>query len=292
MSARKPGLGKKLSDMRVNDLLGQISSPVTPKDQEALRQLPIVKLLASSFQPRIHFDNNELEMLSESIKTHGIVQPLVVRPQGDYYEIVAGERRFRAAQLAGLDTVPCIVRELDNQSTMALALIENMQRTDLNVMEQAEGLLRLVNEFSLSHEELGQYIGKSRAQVSNLLRLLQLDSRVQQMLRNGVIDMGHARSLLTLNKEEQYQLAQEVQKKELSVRQLEALIRLKNLPASNGGAVPLPDALKSYQRILSKRLGTKVSINQGRSGAGKIVIRFASESKRDELLQAMQHLSD
>lgn len=292
MSARKPGLGKKLSDMRVNDLLGQISSPVTSNDQEALRQLPIEKLLAGSFQPRMHFDHNELEMLSESIKTHGIVQPLVVRPQGDRYEIVAGERRFRAAQLAGLDTVPCIVRVLDNQSTMALALIENMQRADLNVMEQAEGLLRLVNEFSLSHEALGQYIGKSRSQVSNLLRLLQLDSRVQQMLRDGVIDMGHARSLLTLSKEEQYQLAQEVQKKELSVRQLEALIRLKNLPASHGEAVPVPDALKNYQRILSKRLGTKVSINQGASGAGKIVIRFASESKRDELLQAMQHLSD
>ena len=292
MSARKPGLGKKLSDMRVNDLLGQISTPITANDQEALTQLPVAKLLAGAFQPRMHFDHTELEMLSQSIKAHGIVQPLVVRPQGDRYEIVAGERRFRAAQMAGLERVPCIVRVLDNQSTMALALIENMQRKDLNVMEQAEGLLRLVNEFSLSHDELGQYIGKSRSQVSNLLRLLQLDSRVQQLLRDGVIDMGHARSLLSQSPEDQYHLAQEVQKKTLSVRQLEELIRWKNMPTSGDTLAAVPEAIKAYQRILSKRLGTKVSISQGASGAGKIVIRFASENKRDALLQAMQHLSD
>ena len=288
MSLKKRGLGKGLGDMGVGDLLSELTS-VAPATLEAhLTQLSVDQLRAGTYQPRQAFDSDELNDLAQSIRVHGVIQPLVVRPKDKHYEIIAGERRYRAAQLAGCERVPCIVRSVPDQAAMALALIENMQRTDLNVMEQAVGLQRLIEEFSMSHEAIAEHIGKSRSSVSNCLRLLQLHDQVKQYLRDGQLDMGHARSLLSLHTDLQPMMAERIIKEKLSVREVEALIRFQTMPDGVKQREPLAEVLLQQQKQLSKYLGTKVVIQQQPSGRGKIVIRFSSENKRDELLAAMQ----
>lgn len=291
MSIKKRGLGKGLGDMGVGDLLSELTS-VAPATLEAhLTQLSIDQLQAGVYQPRQAFDADELNELAQSIRAHGVIQPMVVRPKGDGYEIIAGERRYRAAKLAGCERVPCVVRAIDDQSAMALALIENMQRKDLNAIEQAEGLHRLIDEFGMSHEAIAEHIGKSRSSVSNCLRLLQLHDSVKQHLRTGQLNMGHARSLLSLDIDQQPIIADRVIKESLSVREVEALIRFQTMPMNAKRREPLTDSLIRQQKTLSQRFGTKVVIQQQPSGNGKIVIRFSSENKRDELLQVMQSFS-
>jgi len=233
MATKKPkGLGRGLEA-----LLGpKVAEAASPDAQEngranaAPSSLPLTELVAGQYQPRIHMDEGALYELAESIKLQGVMQPLLVRrvTQGDNagkYEIIAGERRFRASKLAGLDSVPVLVRDVPDETAAAMALIENMQREDLNPLEEAQGLQRLVKEFGLTHEQAAQAVGRSRSAASNLLRLLQLAEPVQTMLMAGDLDMGHARALLTLDKATQITAGNQIAGKKMSVREAESLVK-------------------------------------------------------------------
>jgi ParB family chromosome partitioning protein len=270
MSKDKSSLGTGL-----DSLLGE-----RPKvDGLAVTQISLDDLAPGQYQPRTKMHKSTLEELSQSIKEQGVLQPLVVRRLASgRFEIVVGERRWRAAQLAGLVTVPAIIRDLNNDETAKIALIENLQREDLNALDQARGLLRLQREFNLSQEELAGSVGKSRSAVTNLLRLLNLSPEVQELLAEGKIEMGHARSLLTLEVEDQLQIAKQVVAESLSVRECEALAR--NL----GGAKQTKTKTEKprdpntiiLERELSDVLGTSVEILHNNKGKGKLVINFKS----------------
>ncbi len=235
----------------------------------------------SRFQPRRHFDEDRLRELADSIAAQGVVQPVVVRPAREpgRYELIAGERRWRAAQLAGLDTIPAVIREVDDQSAMAMALIENIQRDDLNPLEEAQALHRLLDEFGLTHQQIAQAVGKSRTTVTNLLRLLDLNADVKALVENGALEMGHARALLALEGPLQSQAAEEVARKGLSVRETEALVRrYKNGPSRSAPERTLeldPDVRRLVQD-LTERLGAQVQIRPGNNGRGKLVISYNS----------------
>jgi ParB family chromosome partitioning protein len=270
MSKDKSSLGTGL-----DSLLGE-----RPKvDGLAVTQISLDDLAPGQYQPRTKMHKSTLEELSQSIKEQGVLQPLVVRRLASgRFEIVVGERRWRAAQLAGLATVPAIIRALNNDETAKIALIENLQREDLNALDQARGLLRLQREFNLSQEELAGSVGKSRSAVTNLLRLLNLSPEVQEFLAEGKIEMGHARSLLTLEAEDQLQIAKQVIAGSLSVRECEVLAR--NL----GGAKQTKTKIEktrdpnivTLERELSDVLGTSVEISHNNKGKGKLVISFKS----------------
>lgn len=216
---------KKIFKAEDLDFALNLSKEVKNVDSDiAIFTVPVTKLTPGKFQPRIKFDNTSLQELSHSIKEQGVLQPLIVRRQGNGYEIIAGERRWRAAQIAALDSVPVIVRDIDDATALAIGLIENIQRQDLNPIEEAEALQRLLVEFSITHEEVAKKVGRSRAAVSNLLRLLALGEEVKQHLHKGQLAMGHARALLSLAPEQQSVVAKDVIKKQLSVRQTEKLI--------------------------------------------------------------------
>ena len=273
MHKKRGGLGRGLSE-----LLGDVvAPPVVEKQQSDVLYLPIEFLQRGKYQPRKDIDPEKLKELSDSIAAQGIIQPIVVRKLSDEkYEIIAGERRWRAAQLAGLADVPVIVRDIDDRSVMAVALIENIQREDLNALEEAEALHRLLDEFELTHQQIAESIGRSRATVSNLLRLLDLAPEVKTMLSKGVLEMGHARALLGLEESRQVEIANKAVKQGLSVRAVEKLVRDANeeKPAP-GHKKPDPDTLR-LQRELSERTGAKVEINHQSNGRGKLVISYAS----------------
>lgn len=288
MSAKKSSLGRNL-----NALLGVSPTVVaTPKANETkgkFRNLPIEQLQRSPYQPRQDMDPEALQELSDSIKTQGIIQPIIVRPaENNRYEIIAGERRWRASQLAGLDEVPALIRELSDEDTMAMALIENIQREDLNPMEEARGIQRLISEFSLTHEQIAAAIGKPRATISNLLRLHSLQDDVKLMLEHGDVDMGHAKVLLALDGVEQSKAANIVASKNLSVRETEKLI--KKLQEPNKIAdVPSkidPD-IKNLQDNLSRKLGARVGFKHSDKGKGKLIIHYNSLDELDGILAHM-----
>ena len=258
---------------------------------EHLARLPVETLRRGRYQPRREMDPDRLEELAASIRANGVMQPIVARPlpSGSGYEIIAGERRWRAAQLAGLDRVPVIVREVPDDAAMALALIENIQREDLSPVEEASALKRLVDEFGLTQKQVAETVGKSRTTVTNLLRLLQLEGEVRELLEQGRIEMGHARALLTLEGAEQRRIARAVVDRGLSVRQTEALARA----AASGEAPPPkrpertdPDT-ERLERRLSEQVGAPVRIRQGSGGAGQVVIRYSS---LDELEGILAHI--
>ncbi len=310
MSSKKRGLGKNLGGLGLSELLGGIavSKPDAPVEQafendaavsqesskaasneDRVFRLPVSKLKPGRFQPRQHFDETALQELASSIRAHGIIQPLVVRRSNDGYEIIAGERRWRAAQIAGLEVVPAIIQDLPEQAMVAIALIENIQREDLNPLEEATALDRLLNEFELTHQEVANAVGKSRAAVSNLLRLLKLNPDVKAMLEKGLIDMGHARALLTLEGEQQSQLAQEIIDKGLSVRQIEQYVRSlnsQNKPVSESAKVD-PNIV-SLQGQLSDRLGAKVVFRHQSKGKGQLIIHYNSVDELDGILEHIQ----
>ncbi|QWT47002.1 ParB/RepB/Spo0J family partition protein [Azospira inquinata] len=253
----------------------------TGRDEQ--RTLPLDALKPGKYQPRTKMDEASLQELAASIRAQGIMQPILVRPLGNGYEIIAGERRWRAARLAGLAEVPTLVREIPDEAAAAMSLIENIQRENLNPLEEALGLQRLVDEFGLTHQQAADAVGRSRPAASNMLRLLQLAAPVQDLLLESRIDMGHARALLPLPGAEQVQLAQRIALKGLSVREAERLVQnLVNPPKKPEKKVDR-DLLR-LEEELSDNLGAKVSLRANAKGAGRISIDFTSLDQLDELL--------
>jgi len=261
--------------------------------KEQQRSLPVSRLQPGKYQPRTQMDSNSLEELAASIRAQGLMQPILVRPidEGigeERFEIIAGERRWRAAQMAGLTEVPALIREIPDESALAMALIENIQRENLNPLEEAQGLQRLIDEFSMTHQQAADAIGRSRPAASNLLRLLQLVSPVQELLMQGAIDMGHARALLPLSGALQVQVAQRVVLKGLSVRDTERLAQHALKPPKPHEAVkPDRDVLR-LQEEFSDFLGAQVEIRANKKGAGKIQIEFGNLDQLEGILQRLR----
>ncbi|MBI1731180.1 MAG: ParB/RepB/Spo0J family partition protein [Gammaproteobacteria bacterium] len=255
---------------------------------DELRILPVDLLQRSPFQPRQDFNQQSLQELADSIRAQGIIQPIVVRTTAklDRFEIIAGERRWRAAQLAGLDEVPTVVRRIDDQTAMCLGLIENIQREDLNPMEQAHALSRLLDEFRLTHEQVAEAVGRSRSTISNLLRLLELDPQVRKLVESRSLDMGHARAILALPGARQMEAARHVIKGGLSARATEALVRRMLGPVSRRAGKPAaPDPnVQSLERQLAEKLGAAVRIRHGKSGKGRLEIGYTSLAQLDGIL--------
>ncbi len=285
---QKRGLGRGL-----DALLG--AAKTVPQSTDTLDKLPIKQIHPGRYQPRQQFDEDKLRELADSVHTQGLIQPIVVRPGADdRYEIIAGERRWRAAQLAGLSEVPVIIRETDDQTAMAWALIENMQRDDLKPLEEATAIRRLLEECQLTHQQVAEAIGKSRASVSNLLRLLDLDPVVSRLLEQGELDMGHARALLGLAGEQQQAAAQQVVRKNLTVRATEALVRDYLAADAPEATQPQPGTDQRYQAQLARlttQLGAQVSLRPARhhSGKGKLVITYASATQLQHVFDQLQH---
>jgi ParB family transcriptional regulator, chromosome partitioning protein len=293
---KKKGLGRGL-----DALLGV---PAAGNDVASQQSLAISQLRAGKYQPRQAMDDTALEELAESIRAQGIMQPLLVRPVGGKqggpksFEIIAGERRFRAAQLAGLTEVPVIVREVDDQAALAMALIENLQRQDLTALEEAQGIDRLIREFGLTHEQAAKAVGRSRSATSNLLRLLQLPVAVQDMLRAQTLDAGHARALLPLPPAHQRALAEQIVQQGLSVRDAERLV---NKMQANGAAAGKPagkanasraadQAKRDWTRVadqLSDALGLPVLLKAGRGSKGECVVRFSNLDDLDMIIERL-----
>lgn len=291
MSSKKRGLGRGLDALlatsqshRDNEQASQTDSSSAAQLQE-LQKLPIEFLQPGRYQPRKDMSPDALEELASSIRAQGIIQPIVVRQIAEEkFEIIAGERRWRAAQLAELDVVPCLVKDVPDEAAIAMALIENIQREDLNAMEEAQALERLIVEFELTHQEVAEAVGKSRTTVTNLLRLNNLNDDVKKLLEYGDIEMGHARALLSLEGDHQSNAAQTVANKGLTVRDTENLVRKLLEPApEKPKAEPDPD-VKSLETRLTENLGAKVSINHNAKGKGKLVINFMSLEQLDGIL--------
>lgn len=262
----------------------EVSNSVKATDNELIK-LPITQLTPGKYQPRREMSDAGLEELSLSIQSQGIIQPIVVRLVGeDQYEIIAGERRWRAAKLAQLDTIPCLVKNVPDESAVAIALIENIQREDLNAMEEAIALERLLMEFDLTHEEVAIAVGKSRTSVSNLLRLNKLNDEVKNLLENGDIEMGHARALLALEGDVQTSAAQTVATKELTVRETESLIKKIQNPVAEKEKVEKATETIELEQGLAEKFGAKVSISHNQKGKGKLVISYSNLDKLDEIL--------
>ena len=251
---------------------------------ESLKVLKTALLQPGKYQPRTRMDADSLVELAESIKVQGVMQPVLVRPVAvGRYEIIAGERRWRAAQMAGLSEVPALIREVPDEAALAMALIENIQRENLNPLEQAIGIQRLIQEFGMTHQEAGVALGSSRSAVSNLLRLLNLAAPVQELMMQGKIDMGHGRALLALPAAKQIETANLVAHKQLSVRETEQLVsRIERPPVT---PAPKKDRdLLRLQEDVSAKLGTQVEIKPGKKGAGSVIIRYSSLDQLDGLL--------
>jgi len=295
--AKKRGLGKGLEALLgsgVSHLKGDVATAVSSTAEQMsstseFQHLAIDVIQRGRYQPRTNFNIDALQELADSIKAQGVVQPIVVRPLSatpGQYELVAGERRWRAAQLAELHEIPAIVRDISDQETMAIALIENIQRQDLNPIEEAKALVRLVEEFGLTHQEAADAVGRSRVSVSNLLRLLTLETDVRHMLEDGQIEMGHARAILGLEAAKQMQAAREVAKKGLSVRETEQLVRRLNKPESEKTEkAGLDPDTRKLQEDLSEKLGAEVVFQLGANGKGKMLIHYNSLDELDGILE-------
>ena len=260
-----------------------------PRRGDALATLPVGRIRPGKYQPRTKMDQQALAELAASIRSQGLMQPLLVRPvDRDRYELVAGERRWRAAQMAGLDEVPALVREIPDDAALAMSLIENIQRENLNPMEEAAGLQRLVDEFKMTHEQAADAVGRSRSATTNLLRLLKLPRPIQEMLMEGALEMGHARALLALDGARQIELGKRVAAKGLSVRDTEALVQqlLRGPGAQRRKSVDRD--LARLEEEASERLGTTVEIRAGRKGTGKLLVHYASLDHLDELLKKLR----
>ncbi|QDP02830.1 ParB/RepB/Spo0J family partition protein [Thalassotalea sp. PS06] len=290
--SKRRGLGRGL-----DALLTQAPRPVAtsndaeqaPATENELRTLPVDILQPGKYQPRKDMSEEALEELSHSIRAQGIIQPIVVRPVGaGCYEIIAGERRWRAAQLAKVDNVPCIVKDVADESAVAIALIENIQREDLNAMEEAIALERLLTEFELTHQEVAEAVGKSRTTVTNLLRLNSLNTDVKTFLENGDIDMGHARALLALTGDVQTTTARTVAAKELTVRETEALVKKVLEPVAPKAAKEKDANTLKLEQELAERIGSSVDIQHNRKGKGKMVISYASLDELDGILSKIR----
>lgn len=286
---KKRGLGEKgLGALLKGANVSLNKEPESNSEQRELRELPVELIQRGKYQPRRDMDPEALEELAESIKQQGIMQPIVVRPIGEgRFEIIAGERRWRATQLAGLDRVPAIIRDVPDEAAVAMALIENIQRENLNAMEEAIALQRLQEEFELTQAEVAQAVGKSRTTVTNLLRLINLTDEVKLMLEHGDLEMGHGRAMLTLDPSLQIEVARQVEAKSLSVRQTESLVRkIQNQDSKaskKSESKPDTDILR-LQEDLSEKIGSAVTIDHGAKGKGKLVIKYNSLDELDGIL--------
>ncbi|RTR36881.1 ParB/RepB/Spo0J family partition protein [Shewanella canadensis] len=294
MTVKKRGLGKGLDALlstshAANSKL--TASEVTDKSvkNDDLLILDVDLMQPGKYQPRKDMSPEALEELSESIKAQGIIQPIVVRKiSPEMFEIIAGERRWRAAQLAKLDKVPCIVKQVPDESAVAIALIENIQREDLNAMEEAIALQRLMEEFNLTHQQIAGAVGKSRATVSNLLRLNGLNEPVKRMLEYGDIDMGHARALLAIEGDEQTTIARLVAAKELTVRETERLVTKTLNPPKTVDKPAKDHDVARLESQLVERLGAKVSITHNKKGKGKLVINYQDLAELDGIIDKIR----
>lgn len=288
MNAKKRGLGRGL-----NSLISHSHQPVdavqptaesgSVSQNNTLKQLAVELIVVSPFQPRRDMAPEALEELAASIRAHGIMQPIVVRPVAEHYEIVAGERRWRAAQMAKLDTIPALIREVSDEETAALALIENLQREGLNPIEQAMALNRLIAEFDMTQSQVAESVGKSRTAVTNLLRLLKLNVDVRTMLEHGDLEAGHARALLSLSEADQYLAAQQVISKGLSVRQTEQLVKHWGKQPKSSSIQDNPD-IRKLASVLSERLGSPVAIKNSKGNKGTVTIKYGSLEELDGIL--------
>ena len=284
--SKRRGLGRGLDALLTTapKLSTDEAAPVA-QNQSELQALPIEQLQPGKYQPRKDMSADALNDLSNSIKSQGIIQPIVVRPISEHsYEIIAGERRWRAAQLAELDLVPCLIKDVPDESAVAIALIENIQREDLNAMEEAIALERLLMEFELTHQEVADAVGKSRTTVTNLLRLNNLNSEVKTFLEHGDIEMGHARALLALNDDEQTNTARMVVAKELTVRETEALIKKVQAPVKEVVQKTEDPDTKALEQSLSEKLGSQVAISHNKKGKGKLVISYTNLDELDGIV--------
>ncbi|AAO29164.1 ParB/RepB/Spo0J family partition protein [Xylella fastidiosa subsp. fastidiosa] len=297
---KKRGLGRGLEAL-LGSKGGSSVPPTVAQEQlpgEVLRTLQTTQLQPSKYQPRREMSEAKLAELADSIKAQGVIQPIIVRELDvDMFEIVAGERRWRASQLAGLTEVPVIVRELDDRTVVAMALIENIQREDLNPLEEAQALQRLIDEFSLTHAEAAEAVGRSRAAVSNLLRLLELPLGIRTLLESHQLEMGHARALLTLTPELAAKLAKEAADQGWSVREVEHRAQqfaagkvpdIRDKKSKSLASAPAQPDIASLETELSERLGTKVAINHGRTGKGKLVIHYTDLDVLDGVLERLR----
>ncbi|MBV8404104.1 MAG: ParB/RepB/Spo0J family partition protein [Gammaproteobacteria bacterium] len=299
MMNRKPSLGRGLADLlgsRAATAVG-VAPPATIGEE--LTKLPLDLLQRGRYQPRMDMRPETLGELADSIKAQGVVQPIVVRPletpvngESQRYEIIAGERRWRAAQMAGLADIPAVIRHIPDEAAIAMALIENIQRENLNPLEEARALERLVNEFGLTHQEAAQAVGRSRAGVSNLLRLLELTAEVCELLEKRTLEMGHARALLALTeRRQQSEVALLVARKGLSVRETEALVRRLQSPPGGASEEDAPDRDPNVARLeqeLAEKLGARVAIQPGKAGRGKLVVSYNSLDELDGILAHIQ----
>jgi ParB family chromosome partitioning protein len=295
MAAKRRSLGKGLDALlagsqRSSD--AEATAETTGRvhnEDDVLRELPVDLIQRGQYQPRRDFDPEALAELAESIKAQGVMQPIIVRPvAADKFEIIAGERRWRAVQLAGLDRIPALVREVNDDAAVAMALIENIQREDLNPIEEAVALERLQAEFQLTQQQIADAVGKSRSAVANLLRLMTLEPDVRRMLERRELDMGHARCLLSLGPEHQLQAARQVVSRGLSVRQAEALVRKLQAPAKPSSSRALDPDIRRLQDELSQKLGSPVQLQHSSGGKGKVVISYTSLDELDGILALLR----
>lgn len=290
MVQKKRGLGRGLDallrDTSKESAPSEDQAATESTDYAALRHLPVELIQRGQYQPRRDIEPEALEELAQSIKAQGVMQPIVVRAIGPKkYEIIAGERRWRATQLAGLPTIPALIRELSDETALAMALIENIQREDLNAMEEAIALHRLQTEFELTQQEVAQAVGKSRSTVANFLRLMSLPKETQTLLERGDIEMGHAKAILGLPADKQAEIARLVVAKGFTVRETEALVaRILDGKTSQEASTPVDANIRTLEQDLAARLGASVKIQHGRSGKGKLVLSYNSLDELDGIL--------
>ncbi|CAD5246380.1 putative chromosome-partitioning protein ParB [Alteromonas sp. 38] len=292
MSARKRGLGRGLDALLATSQSTsqrETDAAATEATQSELSKLPIEFLVPGKYQPRKDMSPDALEDLASSIRAQGVIQPIVVRKVDDNkYEIIAGERRWRASQLAQLDEVPCLVKDVPDEAAVAIALIENIQREDLNAMEEAQALDRLMNEFSLTHQEVAEAVGKSRTTVTNLLRLNNLNDDVKLLVEHGDIEMGHARALLALDGNQQSEAANVVSGKGLTVRDTEKLVKKLLEPEKPKQEKQIDPDVQNLMTRLSENLGAPVTIDHNAKGKGKLVISFDDLQQLDGIITKIQ----
>lgn len=296
MAGKRKGLGKGLDALLGAGVSPNANQDATPTDPEAVEEaladgrlahIPIELIQRGRYQPRRDMHPEALEELADSIRAQGVMQPIVLRSVGtDKYEIIAGERRWRATQLAGLDRIPAVIRDVPDEAAIAMALIENIQREDLNPIEEAMALKRLQEEFELTHSEVAQAVGKSRTTITNLLRLMALCEEVKTMLEHGDLEMGHARSLLSLEPEEQREVARQVVGKGLSVRQTEVMVRnLQEKKHQKTVSAPAPSAdIRRLEEDLAQTLGAGVNIQHSAKGKGRLIINYNNLDELDGIL--------
>ncbi len=283
MVVKKKRLGRGLGSLIGN--VQQVTEASAEDIASGLSELPVDKIQRGEYQPRKYFDEEALQELANSISAQGVVQPIVVRKEGSHYELIAGERRWRASQLAGLQTIPAVIKDIDTQSAAAISLIENIQREDLNPLEEANALQRLIVDFELTHMQVAEAVGRSRVAVSNLLRLLELANPVKELVNKGLLSMGHARALLALEEADQAGIARVVINRGLSVRETEAMIKKVLAPSQvSPKKEPDPDILSLQQKI-SESLCADVKIKTGKKGAGQLVVSYHTNDELEGILQ-------